>query len=80
MAQEVLCWPKTAGDQNILSVLQWNRAVIAKLLWNLCKKKGYVIGAMNAQLSHKRQTSVGGTDTSTIMHNIGDTQSKGYFY
>lgn len=34
-----ICWPKSAGGMNFTNILVWNRAVILKHLWNLCKKK-----------------------------------------
>ncbi|XP_019266752.1 PREDICTED: uncharacterized protein LOC109244163 [Nicotiana attenuata] len=34
-----LCKPKATGSLNLLAIGEWNKAVICKLLWNLCKKK-----------------------------------------
>lgn len=36
---ETLCYPKTAGGVNFIDVELWNKAVIYKQLWNVCKKK-----------------------------------------
>ncbi|XP_060195131.1 uncharacterized protein LOC132624355 [Lycium barbarum] len=39
LAWEKMCYPRSAGGLNILDILQWNRAAVCKLLWNLRKKK-----------------------------------------
>ncbi|XP_059310692.1 uncharacterized protein LOC132062059 [Lycium ferocissimum] len=36
---EQLCKPKAAGGLNFTDILEWNRAAISKLLWNLSHKK-----------------------------------------
>ncbi|XP_075083485.1 uncharacterized protein LOC142167226 [Nicotiana tabacum] len=39
VAWDKLCYPKSAGGINLIHVQIWNKAAIAKLLWNLSKKK-----------------------------------------
>ncbi|KAH0776477.1 hypothetical protein KY290_007888 [Solanum tuberosum] len=39
VAWDQLCKPQTAGGLNIVSIQEWNKAAICKLLWNLSKKK-----------------------------------------
>ncbi|WMV32216.1 hypothetical protein MTR67_025601 [Solanum verrucosum] len=40
LAWDRVCYPKSAGGLNILDISTWNKATIAKLLWNICNKKG----------------------------------------
>ncbi|KAK4716502.1 hypothetical protein R3W88_014840 [Solanum pinnatisectum] len=39
VAWDQLCKPRTAEGLNIVSIQEWNKATICKLLWNLSKKK-----------------------------------------
>lgn len=39
LAWEKVCYPKTAGGFNVTDIATWNRVVICKLLWNLCRKE-----------------------------------------
>ncbi|XP_060188553.1 uncharacterized protein LOC132617548 [Lycium barbarum] len=39
LAWHKLCWPETAGGLNLVDIGLWNKAVICKHYWNLCKKK-----------------------------------------
>jgi len=39
LAWEIFCYPKTAGEFNVIDIAKWNRATILKLLWNLYRKE-----------------------------------------
>lgn len=39
VAWEKLCLPKSAGGLNIVQLTIWNKAVVSKMLLNLCNKK-----------------------------------------
>lgn len=39
VAWEKVCLPKSAGGLNVTDMLIWNKAVLIKHLWNICKKK-----------------------------------------
>ncbi|XP_019258471.1 PREDICTED: uncharacterized protein LOC109236718 [Nicotiana attenuata] len=39
LAWEKICLPKSAGEFNVMNIAIWNKAVICKQFWNLCKEK-----------------------------------------
>lgn len=39
VAWDHICNPLSAGGLNMISLLEWNKATIGKLLWNVCEKK-----------------------------------------
>lgn len=39
IAWEKLCYPKVAGGLKLVNMEVWNKAVVGKLLWNLCMAK-----------------------------------------
>lgn len=39
IAWNIICQPEVAGGLNILDIVDWNKAAITKLLWNISQKK-----------------------------------------